>query len=353
MASGAAVGSAAAFPGIGTLVAMSAIAGETVVFLEATAVFVLAVAEVYGIPADHRERRRALVLAVLVGEDSKHAVADLIGPGRTSGAWMSDGAASLPLPAVSQLNSRLLKFFVKRLRAEARGHRVRQDAARRHRCGRRWRRQQGDGQARSSGTPGRRSATRRRAGRRRCTCCPRPKHRRAVRPVDANTMTRSPLPWSARVARDSLYSAQGRVTAKKSRRANTTLAGVEGIEARSCREQFTFTIRTERMAGRGDVPQVPRGSFVGRSQLARIPRRLFPRTDNGHNSFGGLQQQRTAGRAAVTSRRRDGARPDAYAARRPSRRPNPQSPRQPTDPRLAPTTRPRCCAARPPRSSRT
>jgi hypothetical protein len=114
MASGAAVGSAAAFPGIGTLVALSAVAGETVVFLEATAVFVLAVAEVYGIPADHRERRRALVLAVLVGEDSKHAIADLLGTGRTSGAWIADGAASLPLPAVSQLNSRLLKYFVKR-----------------------------------------------------------------------------------------------------------------------------------------------------------------------------------------------------------------------------------------------
>jgi hypothetical protein len=114
MASGAAVGSAAAVPGIGTLAALSAVAGETVVFLEATALFVLAVAEVYGIPADHRERRRALVLAVLVGEDSKHAIAELIGPGRTKGAWMSDGAATLPLPAVSQLNSRLLRYFVKR-----------------------------------------------------------------------------------------------------------------------------------------------------------------------------------------------------------------------------------------------
>ncbi|WP_304111111.1 hypothetical protein [Mycolicibacterium bacteremicum] len=114
MASGAAVGSAAAFPGIGTLAAMSAVAGETVVFLEATAVFVLAVAEVHGIPADHRERRRALVLAVLVGEDGRGAVADLVGGGRTSGAWISDGAATLPLPAVSQLNNRLLKFFVKK-----------------------------------------------------------------------------------------------------------------------------------------------------------------------------------------------------------------------------------------------
>lgn len=114
MASGAAVGSAAAFPGIGTLVAMSAVAGETVVFLEATALYVLAVAEVHGIPAEHRERRRALVLSVLVGEDSKRAIADLLGPGRTSGAWVSDGAATLPLPALSQLNSRLLRYFVKR-----------------------------------------------------------------------------------------------------------------------------------------------------------------------------------------------------------------------------------------------
>jgi hypothetical protein len=114
MASGAAVGSAAAFPGIGTLVALSSVAGETVVFLEATAVFVLAVAEVYGIPAEHRERRRALVLAVLVGEDGRHAVTDLVGPGRTSGAWITEGAASLPLPAVAQLNSRLLKYFVKK-----------------------------------------------------------------------------------------------------------------------------------------------------------------------------------------------------------------------------------------------
>jgi hypothetical protein len=114
MASGAAVGSAALFPGIGTFVALSAAAGETVVFLEATAVFVLAVAEVHGIPAAHRERRRALVLAVLVGEDGKRAVADLLGPGRTTGAWLSESAATLPLPALTQLNSRLLKYFVKK-----------------------------------------------------------------------------------------------------------------------------------------------------------------------------------------------------------------------------------------------
>lgn len=113
-ATGAAVGSAAAFPGIGTLGALSSVAGETVVFLEATAVFVLAIAELHNIPAQHREQRRALVLAVLVGEDGKRAVADLIGPGRTSGAWLTEGTVSLPLPAVAELNRRLLRYFVRR-----------------------------------------------------------------------------------------------------------------------------------------------------------------------------------------------------------------------------------------------
>jgi len=114
MASGAAVGSAAALPGIGTLASLSAVAGETVVFLEATSVFVLAVADVYGIPVEERERRRALVLAVLVGEESKHAVASLLGPSRTTGAWLAEGAGELPLSALSQLNSRLMRYFVKR-----------------------------------------------------------------------------------------------------------------------------------------------------------------------------------------------------------------------------------------------
>jgi hypothetical protein len=113
-ASGAAVGSAALLPGVGTIAALSAAAGETAVFLEATAFFALATAAVHGVPAENRELRRALVLSVLVGDDSKNAVTDLLGPGRRSGAWLSEGAASLPMPALAQLNSRLLKRAVRR-----------------------------------------------------------------------------------------------------------------------------------------------------------------------------------------------------------------------------------------------
>jgi hypothetical protein len=113
-ASGAAVGSAAVLPGFGTVAVLSAAAGETAVFLEATAFFALATANVYGVAAENRERRRALVLAVLVGDDSKHALGELIGPRRTNGAWLSEGVASLPMPALSQLNSRLLKYAVRK-----------------------------------------------------------------------------------------------------------------------------------------------------------------------------------------------------------------------------------------------
>jgi hypothetical protein len=113
-ASGLAVGAAATIPGIGTLSALSAAAAETVAFLETTALFVLGLAVVYGIPADDRERRRALVLGVLAGESGRHAVAELIGPGRTNGDWVSEGVAALPLSSMSRLNQRLLKSWVKR-----------------------------------------------------------------------------------------------------------------------------------------------------------------------------------------------------------------------------------------------
>ncbi|ORA10988.1 hypothetical protein [Mycobacterium arosiense] len=113
-ASGVAVGAAATIPGIGTISALSAAAAETVTFLEATAFLVLAVAVVYDIPAEHRERRRALVLAVLAGDNSRRAVAQLVGPGRTNGGWISESVAALPLSSMSKLNSRLLKSWVRK-----------------------------------------------------------------------------------------------------------------------------------------------------------------------------------------------------------------------------------------------
>ncbi len=114
-ASGAAVGSAALVPGVGTMIALSLVAAETALFLETTAVFVLAVAEVHGISVTDKERRRMVVLGALAGDDGKHAVTRLLGGGRTNGAWLSEGAAStVPVPALAQLNGKLMRYFVKK-----------------------------------------------------------------------------------------------------------------------------------------------------------------------------------------------------------------------------------------------
>ena len=112
---GLGVGLAATLPGIGTLAALAAAVGETVFFLEATALLVFALATVYGVPVDQKANsRRTLVLRVLVGEGSKAAVAELLGPARTKGGWVADGMATLPLLTVAQLNWRMLKYVAQR-----------------------------------------------------------------------------------------------------------------------------------------------------------------------------------------------------------------------------------------------
>ena len=62
---GAASGGAAAVPGVGTAAALATGLAEIAAFVEATALYTLATAEVYGISTDDPEVRRALVLAVL------------------------------------------------------------------------------------------------------------------------------------------------------------------------------------------------------------------------------------------------------------------------------------------------
>ena len=54
------------------------------------------------------------MLAVLVGDDSKRAIGELLGPGRTNGGWLAEGMASLPLSTLARFNTRMLKYFVKR-----------------------------------------------------------------------------------------------------------------------------------------------------------------------------------------------------------------------------------------------
>lgn len=72
---GGASGAAAAVPGVGTAASIASGVAEVTAFVSASAMFVLALAELHGIPVSDPEVRRALVLSVLVGEGGAAALA--------------------------------------------------------------------------------------------------------------------------------------------------------------------------------------------------------------------------------------------------------------------------------------
>jgi hypothetical protein len=106
--SGAAVGATAAVPAIGTVATLAAAGAETVFFLETSALMTLAVASVHGVhPADH-EQRRALVLAVALGDSGAAIMARTLG--KTNKNWVS--AIGGKIPGIKSVNETLLRKFV-------------------------------------------------------------------------------------------------------------------------------------------------------------------------------------------------------------------------------------------------
>lgn len=79
---GAAVGGAASIPGVGTGLAVGLSVAETVGFLDASALFVIAAAQLRGRPVESLSRRRALFLVALLGDDAVRLV-----PGDADVAW--------------------------------------------------------------------------------------------------------------------------------------------------------------------------------------------------------------------------------------------------------------------------
>ncbi len=115
MSSGGAAGATAAVPGVGTIASIAAIGGESAFFVEASALLALAVAEVHGIPIDHAERRKTLVLAVVLGEEGVLALGKALGSKRNPLKSMAGGA--IPTPALNNLNKALMKRIIKKYAA--------------------------------------------------------------------------------------------------------------------------------------------------------------------------------------------------------------------------------------------
>lgn len=114
---GAAVGGTAIVPGIGTVAALGLSGAATVAFLEATALYAQSLAELHGITTPDPERAKALVMAIMLGDDAKELLKEFSlksgGPaGATSGLTAMMGAptgAGMGAMMADQLKRRFLK----------------------------------------------------------------------------------------------------------------------------------------------------------------------------------------------------------------------------------------------------
>ncbi|WP_439662415.1 hypothetical protein ACSHWB_13705 [Lentzea sp. HUAS TT2] len=107
---GAAVGGVAAAPGVGTGVALALSAGEALSSLELSALYVLSVAEVHGVPLDEIERRRTLVLGILLGESSTKTIGKIAE--RTGRHWARQLVSAVPTTTLKQINKVLGRNFI-------------------------------------------------------------------------------------------------------------------------------------------------------------------------------------------------------------------------------------------------
>ncbi len=111
---GAASGGAAALPGVGTGTSLATGAAEIAAFISTTAMYVLALAEVYDVPVDDPQVRRALVLTVLLGDIGEAALA---GGEIEAKHWARVLGRTASKDTTKALNSRLTHLLVTRFGA--------------------------------------------------------------------------------------------------------------------------------------------------------------------------------------------------------------------------------------------
>jgi len=109
---GAAVGAAAAAPAVGTGVAMALTVSDVATFFGASAAFSLGVASVHGIDVQDVPRRRALVLATILGESGAKAVGDAAEI--SSVHFARTLLTHMPTTTIAKVNTTLTKRLVRR-----------------------------------------------------------------------------------------------------------------------------------------------------------------------------------------------------------------------------------------------
>jgi len=109
---GGAVGAAAAVPAVGTGAGVALTTADVATFFAASAAFSLAVADVHGIHSEDVPRRRALLLASVLGAKGAKDVESAIGGSGT--AWGKVLLTTMPQGSVRKVNKALAGTFLKK-----------------------------------------------------------------------------------------------------------------------------------------------------------------------------------------------------------------------------------------------
>ena len=110
ISAGVGVGAVAAAPAVGTGVALALSGAEVVVSLDATVLYILARAEVQGITIEDIERRRTLVMAVMLGDAGAKSVGKVAE--RTGQHWARQLVRAIPNSKILAVNKVLGRNFV-------------------------------------------------------------------------------------------------------------------------------------------------------------------------------------------------------------------------------------------------
>lgn len=118
--SGGGVGVAAAVPGVGLITGTAAIAGESLIFLDAAAFYTVASARLRGVDIRDPERRRTLVLLAMLGSKGNQLVEAFVGdvgaPGKTGVLSAMTAVGKLSAPKLAPINNRLMRIVLKQFR---------------------------------------------------------------------------------------------------------------------------------------------------------------------------------------------------------------------------------------------
>lgn len=110
ISAGVGVGAAAAAPAVGTGVALALSGTETIAFLNASVLYILARGEVQGITVQDVERRRTLVMAVMLGDAGAKGIGAVAE--RTGQHWARQLVRGIPMTKIDAVNKVLGRHFV-------------------------------------------------------------------------------------------------------------------------------------------------------------------------------------------------------------------------------------------------